>query len=250
MPGVGQQCISTHVWYLSPSFKSYLSSCKLSFAFPEDLSPKTLFTNKSLEKLDLSANTLGELGLQHLCEGLKHPHCNLQTLLLWQCSLTAACCGDLAAALSTNQCVTELELSGNELGDSGIKVLCEGLKHPRCKLQKLMVWDCHLTNACCGDLSSLLSTNQSLRKLNLNSNNLSYSGVKLLCEGLKHPNCKLEKLDLSEIHIDEITTKEFEVLLKIKLGLSIVHNAASSHQNPGQEFPVYEMSVTEAAMSV
>uniref|UniRef100_A0A8C4Y9E7 Uncharacterized protein n=1 Tax=Gopherus evgoodei TaxID=1825980 RepID=A0A8C4Y9E7_9SAUR len=118
--------------------RTNLSSCKLSFAFPEDLSPKTLFTNKSLEKLDLSANTLGELGLQHLCEGLKHPHCNLQTLLLWQCSLTAACCGDLAAALSTNQCVTELELSGNELGDSGIKVLCEGLKHPRCKLQKLM----------------------------------------------------------------------------------------------------------------
>nr|XP_042703007.1 NACHT, LRR and PYD domains-containing protein 3-like [Chrysemys picta bellii] len=210
-----------------------LSSCKLSSAFPEDLSPKILFTNRSLEKLDLSANTLGDSGLKHLCEGLKHPHCNLQTLLLWQCSLTAACCGDLSAALSTNQSLTELELSGNKLRDSGIKLLCEGLKHPRCKLQKLVVWDCHLTDACCGDLSSLLSTNQSLRELNLSSNKLSYSGVKLLCEGLKHPNCKLEKLDLSEINIDEITTKELEVLQKIKPGLWIVHNAASSHQNPG-----------------
>uniref|UniRef100_A0A8C3HGT4 Uncharacterized protein n=1 Tax=Chrysemys picta bellii TaxID=8478 RepID=A0A8C3HGT4_CHRPI len=38
------------------------------------------------------------------------------------------------------------------------------------------VWDCHLTDACCGDLSSLLSTNQSLRELNLSSNKLSYSG--------------------------------------------------------------------------
>ncbi|XP_065447964.1 NACHT, LRR and PYD domains-containing protein 3-like isoform X2 [Chrysemys picta bellii] len=210
-----------------------LSSCKLSSAFPEDLSPKTLFTNQSLEKLDLSANTLGDSGLKHLCEGLKHPHCKLQTLLLWQCSLTAACCGDLSAALSTNQSLTELELSGNKLGDSGIKLLCEGLKHPSCKLQKLVVWDCHLTDACCGDLSSLLSSNQSLRELNLSGNKLSYSGVKLLCEGLKHPNCKLEKLDLSEIYIDEKTTKELEVLLQIKPGLSIVHNAVSSLQNPG-----------------
>ncbi|XP_053881948.1 NACHT, LRR and PYD domains-containing protein 3-like [Malaclemys terrapin pileata] len=211
----------------------FLSSCKLSSAFPEDLSPKILFTNRSLEKLDLSANTLGDSGLKHLCEGLKHPQCNLQTLLLWQCSLTAVCCGDLSAALSTNQSLTELELSGNKLGDSGIKLLCQGLKHPSCKLQKLVVWDCHLTDACCGDLSSLLSTNQSLRELNLSSNKLSYSGVKLLCEGLKHPNCKLEKLNLSEIHIDEITTKELEVLQKIKPGLLIVYNAAFSHQNPG-----------------
>ncbi|XP_043372692.1 NACHT, LRR and PYD domains-containing protein 3-like [Dermochelys coriacea] len=211
-----------------------LSSCKLSSVFPEDLSPKILFRNWPLEKLDLSANTLGDLGLKHLCEGLKHPHCKLQILLLWQCHLTAASCGDLSAALNTNQSLTKLELSGNELGDSGIKLLCQGLKHPNCKLQKLVVWHCHLTDACCGDLSSLFSTNRSLRELNLSGgNNLSYSGLKLLCEGLKHPNCKLEKLDLSEIHIDEKTTKELEVLQKIKPGLSIVHNAASRHQNPG-----------------
>ncbi|XP_039391588.1 NACHT, LRR and PYD domains-containing protein 3-like [Mauremys reevesii] len=168
-----------------------------------------------------------------LCQGLKDPNCKLKTIVLRQCGLTAACCGNLSSALTTNQSLTELELSGNKLGDSGIKLLCEGLKHPRCKLQKLVVWDCQFTDACCGDLSSLLSTNWSLRKLNLRGNNLSYSGVKLLCEGLKHPNCKLQKLDLSERNINGKTTKVLEVLQKIKPGLLIVHNAASSHQNPG-----------------
>ncbi|XP_074854068.1 NACHT, LRR and PYD domains-containing protein 3-like isoform X1 [Carettochelys insculpta] len=198
-----------------------MSSCKLSSAFPEELSPQTLFTNQSLEKLDLSANRLEDSGLKHLCEGLKQPRCKLQALLLWQCSLTAAGCRDLSAALRINQSLKELELSGNELGDSGMKFLCEGLKHSTCELQKLVLWDCHLTDACCEDLSSLLSTNQSLRELNLSSNNLSYSGVKLLCEGLKHSDSKLEKLDLSENHIDEETTKELEVLQRIKPDLSV-----------------------------
>nr|XP_006131733.1 NACHT, LRR and PYD domains-containing protein 3-like [Pelodiscus sinensis] len=210
-----------------------LSSCKLSSAFPKDLSPQTLFTNQALEKLDLSANALGDSGLKHLCEGLKQPGCKLQSLLLWQCHLTAACCEDLSAALQTNQSLTELELSGNKLGDSGIKLLCEGLKHPICKLQKLVVWDCRLTDACCGDLSSLLSTNQSLRELNLSGNNLTGSGVKLLCEGLRHPKCKLEKLDLFESHIDETTAMELDTVQKIKPGLSIVHGAGSRGQNPG-----------------
>nr|XP_014430597.1 NACHT, LRR and PYD domains-containing protein 3-like [Pelodiscus sinensis] len=208
-----------------------LSSCKLSSAFPKDLSPQTLFTNQALEKLDLSANALGDLGMKHLCEGLKQPGCKLQALVLWQCSFTAACCEDLSAALRTNQSLTELELSGNELGDSGIKLLCEGLKHPTCKLQKLVVWDCRLTDACCGDLSSLLNSNQSLRELNLSGNNLTGSGVKLLCEGLRHPKCKLEKLDLSENQMDERTVKELEILQEIKPGLSI----AFSSRNPAKQ---------------
>uniref|UniRef100_A0A8C0G0S9 Uncharacterized protein n=1 Tax=Chelonoidis abingdonii TaxID=106734 RepID=A0A8C0G0S9_CHEAB len=181
--------------------KLWLWQCGLTAACCGDLSA-ALSTNQSLTELELTSN-IGTVPIKsgHLVTLL---YCSLCSLCrLWQCGLTAACCGDLSAALSTNQSLTELELSGNKLGDSGIKLLCEGLKHPSCKL----VWDCHLTDACCGALSSLLSTNQSLRELNLSSNKLSYSGVKLLCEGLRHPNCQLQKL---EIHHNVYWAEEFQ----------------------------------------
>ncbi|XP_062974465.1 NACHT, LRR and PYD domains-containing protein 3-like [Elgaria multicarinata webbii] len=157
---------------------------------------QVLTENQSLQKLSITTNQIEDTGVKVLCEGLKHPKCNLQVLHLAYCSLTVACCGDLAQVLVENQRLKELDLSGNELEDGGVKLLCEGLRHPNNNIRNLSVVNCSLTAACCGDLAEVLTVNQRLKELSLFQNEIEDAGVEVLCEGLKHPDCKLEELDL------------------------------------------------------
>ncbi|KAL0160870.1 hypothetical protein M9458_044595, partial [Cirrhinus mrigala] len=54
------------------------------------------------------------------------------------CDMTDEGCSALTSALKSNPShLKELNLSGNELGDSAVKKLCDLLIHPQFKLEKL-----------------------------------------------------------------------------------------------------------------
>ncbi|VFV23501.1 lrr and pyd [Lynx pardinus] len=113
---------------------------------------------------------------------------------LRKCELEAGACQEIASVLSTNQHLVELDLAGNSLEDLGLRLLCQGLRYPVCRLQILWLKICDLTAAACEDLMSILSVNCSLRELDLSLNDLGDPGVLLLCEGLRHPQCRLQTL--------------------------------------------------------
>ncbi|XP_008578189.1 PREDICTED: NACHT, LRR and PYD domains-containing protein 3 isoform X2 [Galeopterus variegatus] len=136
--------------------------------------------------------------------------------------LTSVGCSALSLVLSTNQNLTHLYLRGNALGDAGVKLLCKGLLHSNCKLQMLELDNCSLSSHCCWDLSTLLTSNQSLRKLSLGNNDLGDLGVMMLCEVLKQQDCLLQSLQLSEMYFNYETKFALETLREEKPELTIV----------------------------
>ncbi|XP_035377617.1 NACHT, LRR and PYD domains-containing protein 12-like [Electrophorus electricus] len=152
-----------------------------------------------LRELNLSRNEPGDSGVKQLCALLEDPHCKLEKLELFDCNIPEKGCAALASALrSESSHMRELNLSSNKPGDSGVKQLSALLEDPHCKLEKLQLVNCSITEEGCAALASALRSNPSshLRELNLNLNKPGDSGVKQLSALLEDPNCKLEKLQL------------------------------------------------------
>uniref|UniRef100_A0A8C1Y713 NACHT, LRR and PYD domains-containing protein 12-like n=1 Tax=Cyprinus carpio TaxID=7962 RepID=A0A8C1Y713_CYPCA len=112
------------------------------------------------------------------------------------CRLSDQHCKVVALALqSSDSHLRELDLSNNDLRDSGVELLSVGLKSSHCQLSILRLVGCGFTGQCCESLSSVLqSSNTHLRELDLSNNDLQDSGMKLLSDGLKNSNCQLNIL--------------------------------------------------------
>ncbi|XP_050958463.1 NACHT, LRR and PYD domains-containing protein 12-like isoform X11 [Labeo rohita] len=157
-----------------------------------------------LKELNLSEYELGYTRVNQIAALLQDKHCQLNTLMLCDCGLTEESCSALATVLRSNPSLKELDMSDNNLQDSGVRKLQDGLENTNCTLEKLRLSNCGISEDGYKALALALRSNPShLIELDLTGNDPGLSGVKELTDLLQDPNCQLKILRFLSFDADE-----------------------------------------------
>uniref|UniRef100_A0A8C0WFL8 NACHT, LRR and PYD domains-containing protein 6 n=1 Tax=Castor canadensis TaxID=51338 RepID=A0A8C0WFL8_CASCN len=162
--------------------------------------------------------------LRPLCEAMTDQQCGLSSLTLSHCKLPDPVCQDLSEAVRAAPALRELGLLHNQLSETGLRVLSEGLAWPQCRVQTLRVQLPGLQGAL-QYLVGLLQQSSTLTTLDLNGCQLSDPMVTYLCAVLQHPRCSLQTLSLASVELSEQSLQELRAVKTAKPDLVILHPA-------------------------
>ncbi|XP_035854209.1 protein NLRC3-like [Sander lucioperca] len=172
-----------------------LFACRLSEINCTRLVSSVTSNPSHLRALHLGINKLQDSNVKLLCDLLESPDCRLEVLQLFRCGLSKSSCASLVSTLMSNPShLRELDLGFNNLQESELKLFCGFLENPLCRLEILHLKYSNLSESSCAFLASALKSNSHLSVLDLRNNHLKESDVKLLCDLVESPDCRLETL--------------------------------------------------------
>ncbi|XP_076153157.1 NACHT, LRR and PYD domains-containing protein 3-like isoform X5 [Alosa pseudoharengus] len=205
-----------------------LSKCGISDEGYVYLALALMINPSCVKELDVNNNHPGGSAQKLLCATLEDPLRKVKTLQFDDCKLTDKSCEIVASVLQSPNSLLQLDLSDNDLGDSGVQLLSKGLSSFNCKIHTLRLSDCLISEKGCGFLASALTSNPShLKELDLSYNNPGESGLKLLSARLKDPVCKLEILKTDHASVSRARPRLLRYACDLTLDPNTAHRKLS-----------------------
>jgi hypothetical protein len=147
---------------------------------------ESLKKNSSLRELDLSYNSIGDIGVTALSTVLRHPNSALEKLDVKWNSIGEMGATVIADGLENNSTIKELALSSNSIGDIGVTSISNVLRHPNSTLENL---DISVNSI--GDIGINALTNSLLNNSMLNVLSIGWANFSTV---LRNPTSALEVL--------------------------------------------------------
>ncbi|XP_029685124.1 NACHT, LRR and PYD domains-containing protein 3-like [Takifugu rubripes] len=153
--------------------------------------------------------------------------------VLSHCNLRGRSCEALSPVLSaSSSSLLELDLSNNDLRDSGLNKLSVGLKSPNCRLEILRVSGCLITAEGCSSLASALRSNPThLKELDLSFNHPGDDGTKQLSAVLEDPELSLEVLRLDHCGKERLKSGVKKYHCELSVDTNTVHRLIQVSNN-------------------
>ena len=106
----------------------------------------------------------------------------LKKLVLEKNGINEKDCSEIKSILLNNQHLETLDLNENNIGNEGLKKICDGLKATK-TIKILGLFNTEISQLDC--LREVLLNNSQLEILNLNCNDeIKNEGMKMICDGL------------------------------------------------------------------
>ncbi|CAF3786097.1 unnamed protein product [Rotaria socialis] len=158
-----------------------------------------LHHNRKLEKLDLSCNTISDIGVSIIAHSIKN---STVTILVLDCNrITDEGARYLAEMLRTNKILVYLGLSSNCIGEQGVNYLADALTTCNTTLKELSLQsNKFLRDSSIDSLFAILKYNNALDTLDISGCNMSTVGIARLQDEAKQK---------SSFHFVTTTTEAF-----------------------------------------
>ncbi|XP_078740332.1 ribonuclease inhibitor-like [Lampetra fluviatilis] len=194
-----------------------------------------LKANTGLKCLVLYYNEIGDSGLRLLADGMLGREGSLETLDLCQCSLTYKSGSSLSVILKANTGLKILLLIGNKIGDSGLRLLADGMLGREGSLETLYLDGCSLTDKSGSSLSVILKANTGLKILLLRDNYIGDSGLRLLADGMLGREGSLETLDLQDCSLTDKSIPALHDIMITNKALRILRLESNDFSEEGEQ---------------